>query len=170
MYETVADVYPKSCDNVSPNTIPPDNISPAVRKIPSDVCEISGDTRQAENDTGYTTPIPAYDTGYVTPIPEDDPGYLLPTIQQQVQHETPAPDGTYEVPALPEEISVYTELDSERFEEDNTYQKLLKQESHDHDSSKMSKAKKNLSDYEELDGFKRVVEQEKNVYQKLVKI
>ena len=116
-----------NCDNVNSNTIESDNSSSTVREIPTGVGEISRNTRQAENDTGYTTRIPAYDTGYITPIPEDDLGCLIPTIQQQVQHETPAP--AYEVPALPEEISGYTELDPERFKgrntgDDNTYQKL----------------------------------------------
>ena len=111
-----------NCDNVNSNGVESDNSSSTFKEIPTGaIGEISGNTRQAENDTGYTTPIPAYDTRYITPIPESDPGYLIPTIQQQVQHETPAQNRTYEVPALPQEISGYTELDSKRFEEDNTY-------------------------------------------------
>ena len=102
-----------NCDNVNSNAIESDNSSSTVREIPTGVGEISRNTRQAKNDIGHATPIPAYGTGYVTPLPEDDPAYLISTIQQQVQHETPAPDGTYEVPALSEEISGYTELDPE---------------------------------------------------------
>ena len=100
------------------------------------MCEITGNKSQAKEDTGYLKAIPAEGTRYKVLVQEDDPVNLTPTIPEEKEHKTPDQDKTYELPASTEEITGYTG-------EDNT--------SYDHESSKMSKAKENLSDYEELD-------------------
>ena len=145
VYETIVDVYPTFRDHVISNAIESDSMSLQAKNIPSDANEISTNLSQA----------------------------LTTTVQQEKEHKTPDHDETYEVPALCEEFSGNAELDLERFKgrntrDDNTDQKLLKQESHDHESYKMSKVKADLSDYEELNQCRREVE-DHNVYQKLLK-
>lgn len=167
VYETIAEAYPKICEHDNPNAIESDNQSPKVKKVPSDAHEISRNISQkiAEEETRNITAIPAEETRYTISIQEDDPEYVKASIHQEGEHKTPAKDENYEVPALPVEIPGYPEFDSERFEginPDNTYQKLSKQESHDH------KVKENLSDYQELDQCRREVG-DNNIYQKLVK-
>ena len=125
------------------------------------MCEITANKSQAKEDTGNLKTIPAEGTGCKVLIQEDDPVNLTPTISEDKEHKTPDQDKTYELPALTEELTGCTG-------EDNTYQNFPKQESHDHESHKMSKAKENLSDYEELDECRREVE-DPHVYQKLVK-
>ena len=135
--------------------------------------EITGNESQAKEDTGNLKEIPAEATGRKVLIAEDDPVNLTQKIPEEKEHKAPNQDGTYELPALTEDISGYTTFDQQKIEgrntgEDNTYQNLPKQESHDHEPYKMSKAKENLSDYEELDECRREVE-DPHVYQKLVK-
>ena len=148
-------------DNVNSNAVESDDTSPKVSKIPSNVCEITANKSQAKEDTGNLKAITAEGTRYKVLIKEDDPVNLTQTIQEEKKHKTPHQDKTYELPALTDEITGYTG-------EDNTYQNLPKQESYDQESSKLSKAKENLSDYEELDECRREVE-DPHVYQKLVK-
>ena len=118
-----------------------------MRKIPYGACEITGNEGQAKEDTGNLKAISAEATGCKDLIQEDDRVNLTPSIPEEKEHKTPDQDGTCELLALSEEISG--------------------QESHDHEPYKMSKAKENLPDYEELDDCKREVE-DPHVYQKLV--
>ena len=150
-----------NCDNVNSNAVESDDTSLKVKKIPSNVCEITENKSQAKEDRGNLKAITAEGTRYKFLIKEDDPLNLTQAIPEEKEHKTPDQDKTYELPALTEELTGYTG-------EDNTYQNLPKQESHDQESSKLSKAKENLSDYEELDECRREVE-DPHVYQKLVK-
>ena len=150
-----------NCDNVNSNAVESDDTSPKVSKIPSNVSENTENKSQAKEDIENLKAIPAEGTRYKVLIKEDDPLNLTQTIPEEKEHKTPGQDKTYELPALPEEINGYTGGD-------NTYQNLPKQESQDQESSKLSKAKENLSDYEELDECRREVE-DLHVYQKLVK-
>ena len=150
-----------NCDNVNSNAVESDDTSPKVSKIPSNVCEIIENKSQAKEDTENLKAIPAEGIRYKVLIKEDDPVNLTQTIPEEKEQKTPDQDKTYELPVLTEEITGYTG-------EDNTYQNFPKQESHDHESSKLSKAKENMSDYEELDECRREVE-DPHVYQKLVK-
>ena len=119
-----------------------------MRKIPYDVCKITGNEDQAKKDTGNLKAILAEATGCKVLIQEDNPVNLTPSIPEENEQKTPDQDGTCDLLALSEEISG--------------------QESHDHEPHKMSKAKENLSEYEELDDCRRPVE-DPHVYQKLVK-
>ena len=119
-------------DNVNSNAVESDDTSPKVSKIPSNVCEITENKSQAKEDTGNLKAITAEGTRYKVLIKEDDPVNLTQTIPEEKKHKTPDQDKTYELPALTDEITGYTG-------EDNTYQNLLKQESYDQGSSKLSK-------------------------------
>ena len=150
-----------------------DDTSPKVTKIQSDVCEITENKSQAKEDTGNLKAIPAEGTGCNVLIQEDDPVNLTATIPEEKEHKTPDEDGTYELPALTEEISGFTNFDPQKIEnrnigEHSTYQNFPKHESHGHEPYKISKAKENSPDYEELDECRREVE-DPHVYQKLLK-
>ena len=120
-----------------------------MRKIPYDVCEITENDDQAKEDSGNLKAISAEATGCKDLIQEDDHVNFTPTIPEEKEHKTPDQDGTCELLAIAEEISV--------------------QETHDHEPYKMSKPKESLSDYEELDYCRREVE-DPHVYKKLVKV
>ena len=98
-----------------------------MRKIPYDVCKITGNEDLAKKDTGNLKTIPAEATGCKVLFQEYNPVNLTPSIPEENEQKTPDQDGTCDLLALSEEISG--------------------QESHDHEPHKMSKAKENLSEY-----------------------
>lgn len=87
------------------------------QQIPSDTYE---DIDQVKEDVGYLTPMPDDNTGYLEPIEQE----------HHLQQKPLGHIGIYE------DAVYYTELNLNRFKgdmtEDNTYQKLLKQDQDDY--------------------------------------
>ena len=122
LYETIADVHPINCDNVTSNAVESDDTSPKVSKVPFNVCEITGNESQAKEDKGNLKAIPAEGTRFKVLIKEDDPVSITQTIPEEKEHKTPDQD------KAKENLSDYEELDECRreVEDPHVYQKLVK--------------------------------------------